>query len=182
MSTEVTLPDGPFRFTGHGAEFATPGRPFLSRIAYAAAPVVADPLAENGPGAPAVLDWEATLSLRRRLWAHGFGVAEGMDTAQRGMGLDYPATRELIRRSAWEAQQVGGRIVAGVATDQLPAGPAGLDDIRKAYAEQLHHVQEYATNKLPWDLAFLGFGGLLVLAGMALIRAGRHDTASRGTV
>ena len=142
MSAEVNLPGGPFRFTGHGAEFAAPGRPFLARIAYAAAPVVADPLGENVPGAPAALDWEATLSLRRRLWAHGFGVAEGMDTAQRGMGLDYPPTRELIRRSAWEAQQCGGRIVAGVATDQLPAGPASLDDIRKAYAEQLHHVQE----------------------------------------
>jgi hypothetical protein len=112
------------------------------RIAYAAAPVTADPRAENIPGAPAVLDWEATLSFRRHLWSLGFGVAEAMDTAQRGAGLDYPVTRELIRRSAAEARTAGGRIVAGVGTDQLPPGPAGLADIRKAYAEQLDDVQE----------------------------------------
>ena len=142
MSATVTLPDGTFTFTGAGSEFVTPGAPFTGRTAYAAAHVVADPAAENGPGAPAALDWEATLRFRRHLWAHGFGVAEAMDTAQRGMGLDYAATRELIRRSAAEAGDVGGAIVAGVATDQLPVGPAGLDDIRKAYAEQLHDVEE----------------------------------------
>ena len=112
---------------------------FTSRIAYAAAPVVADPLAENIPGAPAALDWDATLRFRHHLWAQGFGVAEAMDTAQRGAGLDYPVTRELIRRSAAEAT---GRIAAGVGTDQLPPGPAGLDEIRKAYAEQLSDVQD----------------------------------------
>ena len=116
--------------------------PFTSRTAYAAVPVVADPLGENIPGAPAELDWAATLRLRHHLWELGFGVAEAMDTAQRGMGLDYPATRELIRRSAAEARAGGHAIVAGVATDQLPPGPAGLDDLRKAYAEQLHDVQE----------------------------------------
>jgi hypothetical protein len=126
-------------FSGAGAEYAVPGPRFTSRTAYAAAPVVADPLGENVPGAPAALDWDATLRFRRHLWAHGFGVAEAMDTAQRGMGLDYPATRELIRRSAREAT---GPLVAGVATDQLPPGPAALDDIRKAYAEQLHDVQD----------------------------------------
>jgi hypothetical protein len=114
-------------------------KPFTSRIAYAAAPVVADPLGENVPGAPAALDWDATLRFRRHLWSYGFGVAEAMDTAQRGMGLDYPATRELIRRSAAAAE---GPIVAGVATDQLPPGPATLDDVRKAYSEQLRDVQE----------------------------------------
>jgi uncharacterized protein DUF993 len=115
---------------------------FTSRIAYAAAPVVADPLAENVPGAPAALDWDATLRFRHHLWSAGFGVAEAMDTAQRGAGLDYPATRELIRRSAAEAAAAGGRIAAGVGTDQLPPGPAGLDDIAKAYAEQLADVLE----------------------------------------
>jgi len=115
---------------------------FTSRTAYAAAPVVADPQAENIPGAPAVLDWDSTLRFRRHLWSLGFGVAEAMDTAQRGMGLDYPATRELIRRSAAEARAAGGRIVAGVGTDQLPPGPASIDDIRKAYAEQLDDVQQ----------------------------------------
>ena len=115
---------------------------FTARLAYAAAPVTADPRAENIPGAPAVLDWDATLAFRRHLWSLGFGVAEAMDTAQRGAGLDYPATRELIRRSAAEARAAGGRIVAGVGTDQLPPGPASLDDIRKAYAEQLDDVRQ----------------------------------------
>ena len=73
------------------------------RVAYAAAHVVADPLGDNVPGAPAAVDWDATLAFRRHLWSHGLGVAEAMDTAQRGMGLDWAATRELIRRSAAEA-------------------------------------------------------------------------------
>jgi hypothetical protein len=124
----------------HGKSFA-PGS-FTSRTAYAAAPVVADQHAENIPGAPAALDWDTTLRFRHHLWTYGFGVAEAMDTAQRGAGLDYAATRELVRRSAAEARSVGGRIVAGVATDQLPPGPATIDDIRKAYAEQLADVQE----------------------------------------
>jgi hypothetical protein len=100
---------------------------------------VADPLAENVPGAPAVLDWDATLAFRHHLWRHGLGVAEAMDTAQRGMGLDYPAVRELVRRSAHEAHSVGGRIVAGVATDQLD-GPATVQQVLDAYREQLHDV------------------------------------------
>jgi hypothetical protein len=129
-------------FSGHGREFVAGRAPFHTRIAYAAAPVTADQHAENIPGAPAALDWDTTLRFRRHLWSHGFGVAEAMDTAQRGAGLDYPATRELIRRSAAEARAAGGAIVAGVGTDQLPAGPATIDDIRKAYAEQLSDVQE----------------------------------------
>ncbi|MBM2621001.1 dihydrodipicolinate synthase family protein [Actinoplanes sp. LDG1-06] len=129
------------RFSGRGSEFV-PGRPFTSRIAYAAAPVTADPQAENIPGAPAALDWDTTLRFRHHLWSYGFGVAEAMDTAQRGAGLDYPATRELIRRSAAEARAVGGAIVAGVATDQLPPGPATIDEITKAYLEQLHDVRD----------------------------------------
>ncbi|MEV6492491.1 dihydrodipicolinate synthase family protein [Actinoplanes sp. NPDC051633] len=128
--------------SARGAEFAAPSARFTSRIGYAAAHVVADPRAENVPGAPPVLDWEATLAFRRHLWSYGFGVAEAMDTAQRGMGLDYPQARELIRRSAAEARAAGGSIVAGVATDQLPPGAATLDEIRKAYAEQLADVQE----------------------------------------
>ncbi|MEV4343797.1 DUF993 family protein [Actinoplanes sp. NPDC049596] len=126
------------KFSGHGAEFRAKGA-FRSRIAYAAAPVTADPAQENVPGAPAALDWDTTLRFRHHLWDHGFGVAEAMDTAQRGAGLDYAATRELIRRSAAEAT---GPIVAGVGTDQLPAGPATLDDITKAYLEQLADVRE----------------------------------------
>jgi hypothetical protein len=142
VSPVVHLPGGPLTLSGAGAGYAVPGARFTGRVAYAAAHVVADPGAENVPGAPAVLDWDATLAFRRHLWSHGFGVAEAMDTAQRGMGLDYPAARELVRRSAAEARAAGGAIVAGVATDQLPAGPASLDDIRKAYAEQLGDVLE----------------------------------------
>ncbi len=71
--------------------------------------MVADPAGDNTPGAPAVLDWDRTLAFRRHLWSYGLGVAEAMDTAQRGMGLDYPATRELIRRSAAEARSVAAR-------------------------------------------------------------------------
>ncbi|MEO3778301.1 dihydrodipicolinate synthase family protein [Micromonospora sp. B11E3] len=142
MNTRVALPDGVLALSGRGREHATPGARFTSRVAYAAAHVVADPRAENVPGAPAVLDWDATLAFRRHLWSYGFGVAEAMDTAQRGMGLDHATARELIRRSAEAARAEGGAICAGVATDQLPPGPVTLDEIRKAYAEQLADVQD----------------------------------------
>jgi hypothetical protein len=113
----------------------------VSRIAYAAAHVVADPHAPNGPGLPARLDWEATLAFRRHLWALGLGVADAMDTAQRGMGLDWAATRELIARSGAEARACGGRIACGAGTDQLPEGPASLDAIAAAYEEQCEVVE-----------------------------------------
>ncbi|MDI6103088.1 dihydrodipicolinate synthase family protein [Actinoplanes sp. NEAU-A12] len=132
----VNLPGGR-RLTLSASTWAKPAGPPSSRIAYAAAHVVADPRAENAPGEPAALDWERTLAFRRHLWSHGLGVAEAMDTAQRGMGLDYAATRELIRRSAAEK---GGPIVAGVATDQLPPGQVTLEQIRAAYTEQLGDV------------------------------------------
>ncbi|MEV6024279.1 dihydrodipicolinate synthase family protein [Streptomyces sp. NPDC052036] len=123
----------------------TPGTPFTSRTVFAAAHVVADPCADVSPDAPAALDWDATLAFRRHLWAHGLAVAEAMDTAQRGMGLDWAGAAELIRRSAAEARAVGGRIACGVGTDQLhPTGigyPYGLDTIRAAYEEQLAVVE-----------------------------------------
>jgi hypothetical protein len=145
VTVSVALPDGQ-RYTIRGAApFPPPATPPRSRVAYAAAHVVADPRAENVPGAPAVLDWAATLEFRHHLWRYGFGVAEAMDTAQRGMGLDYPVTRELVRRSAAEARSVGGRIAAGVATDQLPASPASLDEVVKAYREQLGDVLDAAA-------------------------------------
>jgi hypothetical protein len=140
-------------FSGRGKEFQSKGQ-FRSRIAYAAAPVTADPAAENIPGAPAALDWDTTLRFRHHLWEHGFGVAEAMDTAQRGAGLDYPATRELIRRSAAEARSAGGAIVAGVGTDQLPPAPVIMcsrhlaaaardaDDYRRVYGELLSQADK----------------------------------------
>jgi len=120
----------------------TPGTPFTSRTVYSAAHVVADPYADVSPDSPAAVDWDATLAFRRHLWSHGLGVAEAMDTAQRGMGLDWAGAAELIRRSAAEAKSVGGLIACGVGTDQLTTPGASLADIRKAYEEQLALVEE----------------------------------------
>ncbi len=122
---------------------ALPGArlPLRSRVVYAAAHVVADPLRTVADG-PAAVDWDATLAFRRHLWAHGLGVAEAMDTAQRGMGLDWPRAAELIRRSSAQARAEGGRIVCGVGTDQLTAPAAGLDEVAAAYEEQLAVVED----------------------------------------
>ncbi|MFQ3559989.1 dihydrodipicolinate synthase family protein [Streptomyces gramineus] len=116
------------------------GTSFTSRTVFAAAHVVADPFADVSPDAPAAVDWDATLAFRRHLWAHGLGVAEAMDTAQRGMGLDWTGAAELIRRSAAEARAVGGRIACGVGTDQITGGT--LAEIRAAYEEQLALVED----------------------------------------
>jgi Protein of unknown function (DUF993) len=116
--------------------------PARSRVVFAAAHVVADPRGEHHPGAPSRLDWDQTLRFRHRLWALGLGVADAMDTAQRGMGLDWPAAAELIRRSGAEARAVGGRLACGVSTDQLPPGPAGLKEITAAYEEQAEAVEQ----------------------------------------
>ncbi|MFE0455959.1 dihydrodipicolinate synthase family protein [Streptomyces sp. NPDC058914] len=118
----------------------TPGAPFTSRTVFSAAHVVADPYADVTPDAPAAVDWDATLAFRRHLWSHGLGVAEAMDTAQRGMGLDWAGAAELIRRSAAEAKAVGGRIACGVGTDQIASGT--LEEVRAAYEEQLAVVEE----------------------------------------
>ncbi|MEW2254702.1 dihydrodipicolinate synthase family protein [Streptomyces sp. NPDC047869] len=118
----------------------TPGIPFTSRTVFSAAHVVADPFADTTPDSPAAVDWDATLAFRRHLWSHGLGVAEAMDTAQRGMGLDWAGAAELIRRSAAEAKSVGGRIACGVGTDQITGGT--LAAIRAAYEEQLAVVEE----------------------------------------
>jgi hypothetical protein len=111
----------------------------LPRDAYAAAHVVADRLAEPSP---ARLDWDATLAYRHHLWRHGLGVAEAMDTAQRGTGLDWPATRELIQRTGAEARASGGALLCGANTDQI-AGPArDLDEVIAAYLEQCQVIDE----------------------------------------
>ncbi|WP_238162775.1 dihydrodipicolinate synthase family protein [Kribbella capetownensis] len=124
--------------------------PARSRLAFAAAHVVADPLADNSPGAPAVIDWEHTLEFRRYLWSLGLSVAEAMDTAQRGMGLDWAATQELIRRSAAEAPD--GRIAVGVGTDQLTAVGSDdayqLDAVIAAYEEQLGLAEEVGAQPI----------------------------------
>ncbi|MFE1246405.1 dihydrodipicolinate synthase family protein [Streptomyces sp. NPDC058741] len=118
----------------------TSGTPFTSRTVFSAAHVVADPYADVSPGSPAAVDWDTTLAFRRHLWSHGLGVAEAMDTAQRGMGLDWAGAAELVRRSAAEAKAVGGLIACGVGTDQIASGT--LEDVRRAYEEQLAVVEE----------------------------------------
>ena len=126
---------------GEPEAFERPSTPPSSRVFYAAAHVVADPLA-GGESVGSALDWEATLAYRRHLWSWGLGVAEAMDTAQRGMGLGWADARELVSRSAAEARACGGLLAAGAGTDQLPVGPpASLDRIRDAYLEQCAFVE-----------------------------------------
>src|SRR6478735_10349255 len=71
----------------------------LNRVAFSAAHVVADPLADNDPWLSPAIDWDRTIAFRKYLWSLGLGVAEAMDTAQRGMGLDWGTSLELVRRS-----------------------------------------------------------------------------------
>ncbi|MFI6375679.1 dihydrodipicolinate synthase family protein [Streptomyces sp. NPDC050546] len=122
--------------------YTPPHTPLTSRVAYAAAHVVAEAHTDSSPAETTGLDWDRTLAFRHELWRWGFGVAEAMDTAQRGMGLDWPTAAELIRRSAAEARSVGGRIVAGVSTDQLTAPEPSLAAITEAYLEQLAVTEE----------------------------------------
>ena len=144
-------------------------KPSFNRIAYAAAHVVADPLAEHDPWLDTAVDWERTLAFRHYLWDLGFGVAEAMDTAQRGMGLDWAATQELVRRSAAEARTVGGRVACGAGTDQLdpavvagwePGDPAALAAVTDAYREQVRVVQDAGAQ-------------VIVMASRALARVAR---------
>nr|WP_249335898.1 dihydrodipicolinate synthase family protein [Sinomonas gamaensis] len=140
--------------------WAKPSAPFTARKAYAAAHVVPLMGADNTPGAPAELDWESTLAFRHELWSYGLGVADAMDTAQRGMGLDWAATRELIARVGAEARSVAASgsqatsglsvrdlVACGAGTDQLdpaavPDGPRGVAMVLEAYREQLETVED----------------------------------------
>jgi hypothetical protein len=122
--------------------FAKPRKPLQSRVAYAAAHVVPKAHADNTPGQPAEIDWDATLAFRHHVWSWGLGVADAMDTAQRNMGLDAAATRELISRSGAEAASAGGRLVVGVNTDHVGDEPLSLEQVIDAYKEQLHHAED----------------------------------------
>ncbi|MHC6219168.1 dihydrodipicolinate synthase family protein [Arthrobacter sp. MMS24-S77] len=142
------------------ASWAKPTAPLTSRRAYAAAHVIPEATADNTPGAPARLDWDATMAYRHELWSYGLGVADAMDTAQRGMGLDWAATQQLIKRTGVEAASVvasgnaatAGKTVrdlvsCGAGTDQLdlgslPEGPAGIKAVLDAYREQIAVVSE----------------------------------------
>ncbi len=123
-------------------DFVKPAKPF-TRIAYAAAHVVADPLSAADPWLEAAIDWDATLAYRRHLWSWGFGVAEAMDTAQRGMGLDWGASLLLIGKVLEEAKGVPGAVVAsGAGTDHLPAGQHSIGRIIAAYEEQCAAIEK----------------------------------------
>ncbi|WP_020660497.1 dihydrodipicolinate synthase family protein [Amycolatopsis benzoatilytica] len=143
--TAIALPssNGTIRplILGDPADLAPRSEPAASRMAYAAAHVVADPLVASAAGTPGQIDWDSTLGLRHRLWDLGLGVAESMDTAQRGMGLDWPAARELGRRTLAEARSRDARVLVGIATDQLPPEAAGLAAIQDAYLEQLDAIE-----------------------------------------
>src|SRR5580692_1224978 len=115
------------------------GSPFQKRAAYAAAHVVIDPVASADPFECAVIDYDATLAYRHYLWSMGFAVAEAMDTAQRGMGLDWPRASRLIELACAER---GGEIACGVNTDQLyPRSTPTLDSVTAAYEEQCAFVE-----------------------------------------
>ncbi len=144
VSVRIPLEDGTLSTyaLGGAREFARPSTPLVSRRAFAAVHVVADPLADNNSASGPNLDWDATLAFRRHIWSYGLAVAEAMDTAQRGMGLDWDTVRELIKRSVAEATAEGGEIACGAGTDQLTAGqPVTLERILGAYEEQVALVE-----------------------------------------
>ena len=146
MAYQILLPRADGRclpyILGGPSTFPSSSAPSRSRVAYAAAHVVCDPLAENGPASPAHLDWDATMAYRHHLWSLGFSVAEAMDTAQRGMGLDWEVSRELIRRSVTEARAIGGGIACGAGTDQLASSArVTLADVQAAYEEQCSFIE-----------------------------------------
>jgi hypothetical protein len=127
---------------GQGVAAVRPSGPPTSRTAFAAAHVIPLAWADNVPGAPAAIDWDATLAFRRHVWSWGLGVADAMDTAQRNMGLDWAATTELIRRSAREAAEVGGDLVVGVNTDHVAEPGIPLEQVVTAYLTQLEVAEE----------------------------------------
>ena len=149
MTAQIRLPgrvlgSGPLVIPepGWAAGYPPPSR----RKVFAAAHVAASPSPAAGGGGDPVIDWESTMRFRDHLWAHGFGVAEAMDTSQRGMGLSWDQARELISRTAARAARgaagPGRALAAGAGTDQLAAGEEhALGKIIGAYADQVSFVQ-----------------------------------------
>jgi hypothetical protein len=142
-------------------QFPKPSAPF-NRVAYAAAHVVTDPLADANPWLDAPIDWDATIAFRRHVWSLGLGVAEAMDTAQRGMGMSWPDSLELIRRSLDAAKDFPGALIgSGAGTDHITPGPdISIDDVIRAYEEQCAAVEK------------LG-GRIILMASRALVKAAR---------
>ena len=140
--------------------YTRPTGPLRSRVAYAAAHVIPRATADNTPGRPADIDWDTTLAFRRHVWSWGLGVADAMDTAQRNMGLDASATRELVTRSAQAAREEGGALVVGVNTDHVDDEVISLDAVIDAYKEQLHFAEDAGA-------------GVVLMASRHLARAAR---------
>ena len=133
----------------------------FNRIAFSAAHVVSDPLASNDPWLDAAVDWDRTLAYREYLWDLGLGVAEAMDTAQRGMGLDWGNSRELIRRSVEAARARGALVFSGAGTDQLTPRPGlSLTDVIAAYEEQIAAIESFG-------------GRIILMASRALAAAAK---------
>jgi hypothetical protein len=166
MTLSLTLPDAGGGLKPYALRGGTPARPApgtrFNRIAYSAAHVVADPLAAVDPWLACAVDWDATIAYRRHLWSLGLGVAEAMDTAQRGMGLDWPTSLELIRRSLNAASDMPGALIAsGCGTDHLVLDEVKtVDDVIRGYEEQMEAIEK------------LG-GKLIVMASRALARVAR---------
>jgi hypothetical protein len=166
MALTLTLPIAAGGLQPYTLRGTTPVKPVakvaFNRIAYSAAHVVADPLAVNDPWVHSAIDWDATIAYRRHLWSLGLGVAEAMDTAQRGMGLDWPTSLELIRRSLEAAKDMPGALVAsGCGTDHLLLeNVKTVDEVIAGYEEQMAAIEK------------LG-GKLIVMASRALARVAK---------
>jgi Protein of unknown function (DUF993) len=170
MARSLLLPDAagsisPYLMTGAQALASAPKVPF-NRVAYSAAHIVANPLAAVSPWLECAVDWDASIAYRQHLWSLGLGVAEAMDTAQRGMGLDWPTSLELIGRSIDAAQDFsaqGGRclVASGCGTDHLVLDEVNtVDDVINAYETQMAAIEK------------LG-GKLIVMASRALVRVAK---------
>jgi hypothetical protein len=135
----------------------------LNRVAFSAVHVVADPFADVDPSLTAAIDWDRTIAFREHIWDLGLGVAEAMDTAQRGMGLDWPTSLELIQRSVQAAKRRGDALVfSGAGTDQLaPEDARTIDDVIRAYETQIAAVEKAG-------------GRIILMASRALAKIGRN--------
>jgi hypothetical protein len=133
----------------------------FNRVAYAAAHVVANPFGNANPSEATDIDWDKTLAFRTHLLNQGFGIAEAMDTSQRGMGLDWPRALELIDKSIQHAGNRAHLIASGCGTDQLALQDAhSLDDVVRAYLDQLNAIQK------------LG-GRIILMASRALVKVAK---------
>lgn len=134
----------------------------LNRVAFSAAHVVADPLAECDPWLNQAIDWDKTIAFREHVWDLGLGVAEAMDTAQRGMGLDWPTSLELITRSVAAAKPRNGLVFSGAGTDHLAVEDAkSIDDVIKAYEQQFEAIEKVG-------------GRIILMASRALAKLGKN--------